>query len=265
MISAASIAPLSSYLISICFFGLPHVLYELSYIRKNLLRILPPAFIIIVMTLLLFLVLVRTINLISPTPYVLIIEVFTLISLLLTSLYFRINLTLAAMVFLFCLGLIYNPFILLLCLSFLHNLTPWGFLSLQGKAKNAWIIFLFNPVLVFMLAYFFAVDPHYISATTANTCLSHYLLSPQINVWNSAFFASAVYLQMIHYYFVIKVLPELSLKPIRTNRYQWLFYIVIGFAFIAFFKTGKPIYGIIALFHAYLEIPILFYLLGYKR
>jgi hypothetical protein len=262
---AASIAPLSSYLISISFLGLPHVLYELSYIRKNLMRILPSAFIIIVMTLLLFLVLVRTINLISPTPYALIMEVFTLISLLLTSLYFRINLALAAMVFLFCIGLIYNPFILLLCLSFIHNLTPWGFLSLQGKAQNAWIIFLLNPLLVFLLAYFFAVDPHYISAATANTYLSHYLLSPQINAWNSAFFASAVYLQMVHYYFVIKVLPKLSVKPIHSNRYQWFFYIVTGIIFIAFFKTGKPIYGIIALFHAYLEIPILFYLLGHER
>lgn len=244
--------------------GLPHVLYELSYIRKNLIEKLPTKLFLHIMILLFILVVTKTINLIISIPNVLVIEIFILISLFLSTLYWRINLILATLVFIICLGFIVNPFLLLFCLVFLHNLTPWGFLVLQKATRKAWIIFLINPLLVFLLAFFFAIDPNYITSTTTQAYLSHYILSPKLSSINIAFFASATYLQMTHYYFVLNVLPKLSITPIKTNKTQWLLFILIGIGFISFYKYGKLLYGIIAMFHAYLEIPFLFYLLGAK-
>ncbi|MCL9689139.1 hypothetical protein MJ258_16585 [Legionella sp. EUR-108] len=240
------------------------MLYELSYIRKNLIEKIPAKFFLFIMILLFILVITKTINLIISIPNVLIIEIFILILLFLSTLYWRINLILAALVFIVCLGFIVNPFLLLFCLVFLHNLTPWGFLALQKATCKAWVIFLINPVLVFLFAFFFAIDPHYISSTTTQAYLSHYLLSPKLSSLNIAFFAAAIYLQMTHYYFVLNVLPKLSVTPIKTNKIQLIFFTLIGIGFILFFKYGKLLYSIVAMFHAYLEIPFLFYLLGVK-
>ncbi len=217
------------------------------------------------MLLLLILVIIKCVHLLEPTFYTLDIEIFILTALLVVSLFFRINLYIAILIVLFCLGCILNPLLLLISLAFLHNLTPWGFLMLHHRASKAWMMFLINPLFVFLLAYFMAQDPAYILPQTALSYLSHYLLFPKLSSINIAFFAAAVYLQMIHYYFVIRVLPKLSIRPIKTNKYQILTFALIGIGFLLFFKLGKPIYGIFALFHAYLEIPILFYLIGSRE
>lgn len=225
---------------------------------------MPQNLFIIVMILLLILTVSKAINLVIPFSNSTLIEALILILLFLSILYWRVNLIVVLLVLLFCVGLILNPFLLLVCLAFLHNLTPWGFLTLQKAGKNSWIIFVINPFVVFALAYFFALDPAYIAPYQSMTFLAHYMLFPQLSPLNFAFFASAVYLQMTHYYCVIRVLPKVSVSSINTNGIQIIIYVILGTGFILFFKYGKPIYGILAMFHAYLEIPLLFYLLGTK-
>ena len=248
-------------MISISFFGFAHVAFELAYIRKNLSEKIPFQFLILIMGLLLILVLVRSLNLITPIPNMLAIEITILVSLLLGSLYFTARLSVAILLVLFCLGFLCNPYILLFCLAFLHNLTPWGFLHLQKCAGKAWVMFLVNPLLVFILALNHTIDPYFFLPAQSSVYLSHYLLLPKLTALNFAFFAAAVYLQLIHYYCVLRVLPKLSSSPIVINKCQIFLFALIGFLFLVFFKQTKPIYGIVALFHAYLEIPLLLYLL----
>lgn len=214
------------------------------------------------MALLLTLVLLKTIHLIMPITNVFVIEVFVVMALLLVTLCFRTSLLVAALILVLCLGFIFNPITLLLFLSFFHNITPWGFLALQKRSHRAWLLFVLNPCIVFLLAFKLAIDPSIFLPAQSLTFLSHYLLLPQLSAINFAFFAAAVYLQLIHYYCVLRVLPKFSCTPIRTNKYQLVTFAITGIAFMLFFKLGKPIYSIIALFHAYLEIPVLLYLLA---
>lgn len=244
---------------------MPHVLYELSYIRKNLLERIPLPLFFIVMILLLILIISKIINLITPITIILNIEIIVVISLLIATLYFRTSLFMATIVLLLCIGFILNPFILLIALAFLHNLTPWGFLSLNQNKIKAWVIFLIYPVLVFFAALILAIDPSYIASENAITYLSHYLLTPRLSSLNLAFFATAVYLQMVHYYCVLRVLPKISTVKIQSSSAQLIVFGLAGIGFFTFFNHGKSLYGIIALFHAYLEIPILLYLLMVKK
>ncbi|WED44040.1 hypothetical protein [Legionella cardiaca] len=148
-----------------------------------------------------------------------------------------------------------------MCLAFLHNLTPWGFLKAENATQNAWLIFVVNPILVFGLSLLLAIDPSFYSSQQAHLYLAHYLVSPQVNALIISFFATAVYLQLIHYYYVIKVLPRFCAAPIKINTALSLLFCSLGLGFLYDFQDSKKFYSLIAMFHAYLEIPLLLYLL----
>lgn len=250
---------------SLSFFGLAHIFYELAYIRKHLLEKLPKHFIVLVISLLTFLVLIKTITLFTLVTYSLLIEVLTLISLLLVTFYYKTSIVNALIVLGFSIAIIYNPIFLLMCLGFLHNLTPWGFLVIQNDAKRAWIVFALNPAIVFILSLIVSFDTRYFTNSDTTGFLSHYLITPGITSLTVAFFSTAVYLQLIHYYYVIRILPEYCSEPIKANRGMLLVFLLIGIGFLYNFQVNKPIYGVIAMFHAYLEIPLLLFLLPAGR
>ncbi|KTC78031.1 hypothetical protein [Legionella brunensis] len=257
----ASIFPLSSYLLSLSFFGAAHIFYELSYIYKHLGSRLPQAFIIIVMSILFFLLLIKTIAIFLPINYLLIIEISFALALVAVALYFKTHPITLLVLLVFAIGIIINPVILFLCLAFLHNLTPWGFLLVEQAASKAWLIFVVSPVIVFGLSLVIVIDPGFYSITQANSYLSHYLVPHGINTLTIAFFATAVYLQLIHYYYVIKVLPKFCKTPIKMNIGFISLFLLLGMGFLYDFHESKKFYSLIAMFHAYLEIPLLLYLL----
>lgn len=189
------------------------------------------------------------------------IEMITLMLLFIISLYYKTSVTNTLIVLGFSVAMIYKPILLLICLAFLHNLTPWGFLKLQGGTKNAWIIFLINPCIVFILALFFAMDTNYYSNSNAIQYLSHYVLVPSVDPLIVAFFSMAVYLQLIHYYYVLRVLPGYSSSPMKISKIMIVLSTLLIVGFIYNFQVTKQFYGMIATFHAYLEIPLLLFLL----
>ncbi len=257
--------PLSAYVISLSLFGFAHVYYELLYIRKNLVETIPKRFIIAVIVLLTILVFVKLIAFFVSFNNSLLFEIITLILLFTISLYYQTTVGNMLLVLIFSVAIIYKPILLLICLAFLHNLTPWGFLRLQGDAKNAWIIFLLNPCIVFILSLFFAMDSGYYSNNNAIQYLSHYVLMPRVEPMTIAFFSMAVYLQLIHYYCVLRILPGYSNAPIKLSKVMMVLLMLIIVGFICNFQVTKQFYGMIATFHAYLEIPLLLFLLPWKK
>ncbi len=258
---SASIFPFSSYLLSLSLFGLPHVYYELVYIRKHIATQLPASFMIIVVSILSFLVIVKIFHLAYPIAGIMPIEFLCLFLLLLLCLYYSTNWLTSLFLAVFCSMLILNAALLLVILAFLHNLTPWGFLSTHKASSRAWIIFIVNPCVVFLLALYVTADIPVFSNQQIHQFLSHYILNSSYNTPTIALFAAAVYLQMVHYYFVLRVLPHQAhlTLPIHLPILA-VFALFTAFFFHAFAAT-KQIYAIAALFHAYLEIPLLLYLL----
>lgn len=196
-----------------------------------------------------------------PVNYLFIVEIGFVLALIVVALYFKAHLYTLLVLLLFAIGIIINPIILFVCLAFLHNLTPWGFLLAEQTAPKAWLIFVVNPVIVFGLSLLIAIDPGLYSTTQANLYLSHYLVPHDINALTVAFFAAAVYLQLVHYYYVIKVLPKFCKTPIKINIGFISLFLLLGIGFLYDFPSSKKFYSLIAMFHAYLEIPLLLYLL----
>ncbi|CEK10984.1 hypothetical protein [Legionella hackeliae] len=263
----ASIFPLSSYLLSLSFFGVTHIFYELSYIYKHLAHKLPRAFIILVVGALLLLLMIKTIAIFLSIPYslLLIIEFSFILILMTIACYFKTTFLTVLILLLFMVGIIVNPVILFMCLAFLHNLTPWGFLVAENAAHKAWIVFIICPLIVFFMSLFLAIDPGFYSLSKVNLYLSHYLVTEHINAFMFACFATAVYLQLIHYHYVIKILPSFCKTPIKLPGVVIGVFLIMGLIFLCNFQESKKFYSLIAMFHAYLEIPLLLYCLPRKE
>ncbi|QRN03067.1 hypothetical protein GH742_03865 [Legionella sp. MW5194] len=258
---SASIFPFSSYLLSLSLLGAPHVYYELVYIRKHIATQLPASFMILVLSILSFLVIVKTFHLIHPLPAMTLLELLCLFSLLFLCLYYSTNWLTSLVLAVFTSLLIFNAALLLVILAFLHNLTPWGFLSVQKASSRAWVLFIVNPCAVFLLALYLTVDAPVFSHREIHQFLSHYILNASYSTLTIAWFAAAVYLQMIHYYFVLRVLPNQVGMTLPVHLPVLAVFVLFSAFFFYAFSVTRTVYGIAALFHAYLEIPLLLYLL----
>ena len=257
----ASTFPLSSYFLSLSLFGLTHITYELLYIRKNIVDKIPKQLVISMLFLLTALVFLKIINFIKPIDYLLIIEFAVIFCLLLITLYFKVKISSGLIILAFAIAFIINPVLLFLALAFFHNLTPWGFLAVSQAKHKAWIVFILNPILVFILSLFLSLDWSYFASEDKLAYIMHYLRPSDISPYTVAFFASAVYLQLIHYYYVILILPKLGPEKLTINKFVLVFFILFGMGFFYNFYLWKQVYGIASMFHSYLEIPLLFYLL----
>ncbi|KTD23391.1 Uncharacterised protein [Legionella lansingensis] len=217
------------------------------------------------MSVLLLLLLIKTIAIFTSIKHLVVIEILFVLMLLTVTIYFKASILNIIALFIFSLTFIVSPILLFLCLAFLHNLTPWGFLLEQKAAKKAWLIFIINPILVFVLSMGFAIDTDFYTTEQSHLYLSHYLVSPDRGVITIAFFASAVYLQLIHYYYVIKVLPTFCKTPIKLNILLVSLFLLLAISFLYDFQASKKLYSLMAMVHAYLEIPLLLYLLPKKE
>jgi len=258
----ASSLPLTSYVLSLSLFGLPHIYCELKYINDRFSDRFNQQFKIMVLSILCIICINSLIALIHPDSFYLEISLCLILMLVVLSYCYAPSLVCLSFLLLLIVGIILNPILVLFTMAFLHNLTPWGFLKELRANTHSIIVFIVFPILVFMLSALFALDFNFYSPTNASNYLSHYIPRQLQEIdWLKSLFASAVYLQLIHYDATIRVLPTFMQNRLKLN---WTLLVLFAGVFIAFmmnFTFSRAYYSIFATFHAWLEVPILLIML----
>jgi hypothetical protein len=190
---------------------------------------------------------------------------------------------LVAMV-LFC-GAVVAPFETLLFLAIAHNLTPLGFLAdaLTGAVRRRTLALLAVPFVLLplliatglpfrMLAALGLVAPDaaLLASGGLEANLGAYVPARLVESdWALQIFSAAVFAQCMHYVAVIGILPRLidgatpSTTLVTWPRAALVFaYLavaaaVLAFGFVVDFKVARQVYGLIAMVHSWIEIPIL--------
>lgn len=254
----SSLMPLSAYVFSLSLFGIPHIYYELHYIRERFSPRFPTAFKSAVILVLIMICACSTTALLMPFQYFPETLLFMAALLLVLAYFFAPSLITLALLFLFTTGIVFNPLLVFFTMTFLHNLTPWGFLKERGANGKAWIIFILFPIVVFIITALTALDASFYSQAMAETFKAHYIPLEWQNIdYLRPIFAAAVYLQLIHYDTTIRILPSMMQTKIRADRLVIVFFLLAVCGFIINFKTARSVYSILAGFHAWLEVPIL--------
>jgi len=273
--------PLTVYFISLSLFGLPHIYYELYYIKHRYHGQFPITLVLSIFLLLSAIVLIKIINLITPLYYATFLELSLVSGLLVICCVYRQSPSAVLLLGFFVLGIIYFPVALFLMLAFLHNLTPLGFFKQEGYTQRLWSNFFLIPVTLFGCVMLlnppgflwpFLIQHGYPFAPTSEL-LRHYLpvsihdIILQSNFTGSivrAFFSMAVFYQLMHYDSTIRVLPSLlKLKQRKISFYSYCLFsgfTIASLNLLINFIPNKQIYSIAASFHAWLEIPLLFLL-----
>ncbi|MGE0433813.1 MAG: hypothetical protein AB7K09_23275 [Planctomycetota bacterium] len=187
-------------------------------------------------------------------------------------------------------GAVLAPFHTLLALAVLHNMTPVGFLAerLRGAVRRGVmalciLVFVLLPMLIasgLPLEYFRFLGLHhpdlylFFSAGSLDANIGQYVpaevqrMDPDLAL---SFFAAAVFLQCMHYFVVIHILPRLDsdgewITPVNTVAWprRGLFTLVLvatASVLLLFFwyafGQARTAYGLIAAVHAWVEIPLL--------
>jgi hypothetical protein len=194
---------------------------------------------------------------------------------------------LAALLLVIC--AILAPLATLLFLAVSHNLTPLGFLAerLQGAERRRALLlgglgFIGLPLLIatglpFHWLGALGLDGPEVAAFPAAGSLEAnfgaYLPGWAFGEnWALHAFSACVFAQCIHYIAVIIILPRLipaDARPIAawpSGPWFWLVLAAIGFAaftgFAVDYAVVRQVYGVLALFHAWLEIPLLLFMLA---
>lgn len=257
------IFPLSCYAVSLAIFGLPHIYCELRYLNERFAHCVKPHF---KYSSLLLVSLIASVNFIAifialPHHLEMILSI-ALLLVLISCLYIRAAVCVLILFTLIGIVLI-NPLLAIVVLAFTHNLTPWGFLIDQRADRHAALIFVVLPCLVMMGSYLLSQDFFLYSSAHASMLLSHYI--PVI--WQKeslvrAIFATAVYLQLIHYDATIRILPGLMQHKFKISWPVLLFFIITPIGFVMDYAATRSFYAVFASFHAWLEIPLLMLLAG---
>jgi hypothetical protein len=286
--AAAAIAPVWTYSISLLLFGLPHVLVELRYVDERFAARIPRKLVLGLGAVLVTIAMVRAFAL-APIGSS---SERTLLELLLGTCLIVIawpllrqprTSWLAILIgTALLLGVLYAPVATLVTMALLHNLTPVGFLAerLRGHARRramwlALLVFgLIPALLLFYSPSFLSLSEHAIVGPLSVGHLDNHLpafVPPALlgTSFADRLFATAAYLQCMHYAVVLHVLPRLSGGD-RSQHAQlpWPAPRVFGLAvaaagllmaigFAANFVTARSVYSIFAAVHAWIEIPIL--------
>ncbi len=283
-------APLATYTVTLAVFGLPHVLSELRYVDRRFGRRLDRRFLLPILLLLPMIVAVRAswvLHLI-PTGPGLCGELFGVALLALLCARgsgARKSVAVAVAVVLGGATAV-DSFATAVALSILHNMTPLGFLwQIAPRAQRSRImfqsagIFLGLPLLTAtgwprmamerLAGPIAAADPLHAGPLADN--LFVYVPASLLTTSHAVdLFSASVVAQIAHYGAVIIILPLLSRRLDARARglFPWpngaVFAILIaagGALVLAGFFTGfaeaRALYGIVAAFHAWLEIPVL--------
>lgn len=184
------------------------------------------------------------------------------------------------------------PLATLLVLAVSHNLTPLGFLAerLDGRVRRRALVIggtglVLLPCLIatgLPFDWLSAVglgDPDVVafpSAGSLDTNLGAYVPSWAFGEdWALHAFSASVFAQCVHYVAVIVVLPCLipaDARPVigwPRARTFWLFVMVTGLAgfagFAVDYQLARKLYAVLALLHAWLEIPLLLFALAPRQ
>jgi len=289
---AAVLLPLATYAFTLALFGLVHVAVELRYVDRRFGSRVPWRLGTTLLFVLGAIVLVRLLGLaavLAPAPRATLELglVGALVLLVLPTL--RRAGPLRALVGLALLGLLVfgawrAPLATLVLFAVAHNLTPVGFLAdaLEGRARTRALV---------VAALVFGAVPLLIAGGGPARLLAGWgvpgldlpgagRLDQNLRVFVPSFwrdgahavdlFSAAVYLQCLHYAVVIHVLPRLAPRspPGESERLPWpaplpftvglVVVAVVSFAaFFLAFSDARAVYGLFALVHAWIEIPIL--------
>ena len=292
---AATVSPLGTYAFTLAAFGLVHVLTELRYVDRRFSPRLPfgltATWLGIIGVILLLRVWRMTAE--SPVGHGPAIEL-GLVAVLAASALFALRdapwpRKLIGMLVVGGLG--YGawvaPVATLVLLAVLHNLTPIGFLAerFQGRGRRVWLVgaavlFLGVPLLVgggvtnavLERLGWITQDTGPLGSGTLEEHLGVFLPAAWHGRFDAAWvFDAAADLQCMHYAVVIGLLPRL--EPASASdaasvyvrwpaRRVWMMVLLlvagVGFAYYAHdFRDARAVYGLFALVHAWIEVPIL--------
>ena len=291
---AATIAPLATYALTLAAFGLVHVFTELRYVDRRFSPRLPFGLTAAWLGLIGLIVLLRVWRMASDAPWeaapALELGLVSLLALLalpvLRAAPWPRRLVGAGVVAALAYGAWRAPVTTLVILAVLHNLTPIGFLAerFEGRGRWTWLAgaFVLFLVVPFLIAggVSDALTDRLGWSMRSDGPLGTGTLDQHLGVFVPAhlharfgaawLFAAAAYLQCMHYAVVIGLLPRL--EPAEAGaadvyvrwpgRRTWLAILVgvaaVGFAYYVHdFRDARTVYGLFALVHAWVEVPVL--------
>lgn len=289
---AAVLLPLATYAFTLALFGLVHVAVELRYVDRRFGPRVPWRLGTTLLLILGAIVLVRLLGLAAVLPRrsqaALELGLVGVLVLVVLPTLRRAG-PWRALIGVVLLGLLVfgawrAPLATLVFFAVAHNLTPVGFLAdaLEGRARTGALV---------LAALLFGVVPLVIASgwparLVAGAGLPGFSLpdagrlDQNLRAFVPSFwrdgartidlFSAAVYLQCLHYAVVIHVLPRLAPVPVggTVERLPWpaprafavglVAVAILSFAaFLFAFSDARAVYGLFALVHAWIEIPIL--------
>lgn len=295
---AALLLPLPLYFIALACFGLPHVLWELAYLRHTCRRV--PLWWWLILSLVLLLQAYVRLRLWRDPSFALIslqIDVVSLaLALALVWLLPRAPgstgrdhlraLAISAGVALLLILLVRaedwrGAMLMLLLLSAIHNFTPVALARLgaaDGQSRLPWLGRVFwLPVVLFPLAAWgdFSISGTALSAwqPVELTWLKDNLGDGAASAWGHHLLAglltSLVLAQCLHYYSVLRLLPASLGQAWRSESWLWLalgLSLALSWRFALNFPDARKLYAVAAGIHAWLEWPVLLlWLAGWCR
>lgn len=290
----ASVAlPLATYTTLLALFGVPHVGSELRYLDYRFGDRLGRRVVYRLVALLGLAMGARAAGLFGLLPwpiaatFEILLAAIAILSLVATGRGVRWSAMLASLLLVACAML--APLATLLFLAVSHNLTPLGFLAerLRGQQRRRALLlgtlgFVVLPLLIatglpfHWLGELGFVGPDVAAFPLAGSLeanLGAYVPSWALGEdWALHAFSASVFAQGIHYVAVIAVLPRLipgDARPIVRWPRASVFWLIVATAGLAVF-TGfavdyammRKLYVVLALLHAWLEIPLLLFALG---
>jgi len=295
--AAATLAPLATYAFTLAAFGLVHVLTELRYVDRRFSPRLPfgltAAWLLIIG--LIMALRIGRIVLGGEWPYAKPAELLLVAALAIGGLIalrratWPRRLVAGGVIGALLYGAWAAPVTTLILLAVLHNLTPIGFLveRFRGPGRAAWLVgaallFVGVPLVIASggtqaLVSSLGISPHAGGPLGTGVVQDHaavFLPTAWVSTESTRtilnLFAAAAYLQCLHYAVVIGILPRLEpgdVDPAAVyvrwpSRRLWIpaLCVVAGVSFAVFawsFRDARTFYGLFALVHAWIEVPVL--------
>jgi hypothetical protein len=289
---AATVAlPLAIYTISLALFGLAHVLSELNYVdRRFRARLGGMALPIGAPILLAAAAQALTIAGALPPAIDAAVELGAAAALAGGAVVrMRRHRAVGAVVgLLFGFGAVAAPFQMLLGLAILHNFTPLGFFAeaLGGERRRGALVLLAIPLVALPLVIATGLPCEALSRLGLQWPELRLLASGPLafnlgvyvpaalvsSDWALHLFSAAVFAQIMHYAAVILLLPRLANEA--GSRPRWprprrglaagiaVATAVLAVVFFVDYRLARQLYGLAALVHSWLEIPVLLVALG---
>ena len=179
------------------------------------------------------------------------------------------------------------PFQMLLGLAILHNLTPLGFFAeaLGGERRRRALILLAIPLVVLPLLIATGLPYEALARAGVGWPEARFLASGPLafnlgvyvpasfisSEWALHAFSAAVFAQIMHYAAVILLLPRLADENPGRRLWPWrrrgvalgsAAAVVLAVFFFVDYGLARQLYGLAALVHSWVEIPVLLVALG---